>query len=66
MSMINWIRKPKGHHPETANLLLVQISDLESESTKVDSISESICCSEFIINGGVCSQNHKVDPVEGR
>ncbi|GLV35094.1 hypothetical protein CBL_09575 [Carabus blaptoides fortunei] len=61
MSMINWSRRCPPTHSDS-RMLLLQISDLEDGiNSSIPSIPDSICCSEFIINGGYCSENHPLD-----
>lgn len=56
MSMINWSRKKVLTKDERSKKLLLQISDFGDEN--LPSLSDSICCSEYIINGGYCSKQH--------
>lgn len=56
MSMINWSKKKVFSSDERAKKFLLQIPDFEEDN--VLSISDSICCSEYIINGGYCSKEH--------
>lgn len=55
MSMINWSRKKVASADERSRKMLLQMSDFDDN---LPSVPGSICCSEYIINGGFCSKQH--------
>lgn len=57
MSMINWSKKKTSSAQQRSKKMLQQLSELDDDHN-LPSISESICCSDYIINGGFCSKDH--------
>lgn len=56
MSMVNWSKKKTSSSQIRSKKVLLQLPELDDEN--LPSISESICCSDYIINGGFCNKDH--------